>query len=130
MNRENFLALGTKTKLVDLAGRPEADTPEHTPTKHPHHGHQRRVSYHDLIKCISSLNKKVLFLQHGQSSGGLLCCCKKAVVNPDEDRVELAFRRIDLNNDGFITWDEFVKVFLFVLFCFNTIFNFSECWRH
>ena len=128
MNRENFLALGTKTKLVDLAGRPEADTPEHTPTKHPHHGHQRRVSLHDLIKCKSSI--KVLFLQHGQSSGGLLCCCKKAVVNPDEDRVELAFRRIDLNNDGFITWDEFVKVFLFVLFCFNVFFHHLECWRH
>ena len=44
MNRENFLALGTKTKLVDMTGRQEADTPEHTPTKHPHHhGHQRRV---------------------------------------------------------------------------------------
>ena len=44
MNRENFLALGTKTKLVDMTGRAEADTPEHTPTKHPHHhGHQRRV---------------------------------------------------------------------------------------
>ena len=51
-----------------------------------------------------------IFPQHGQSSGGLLCCCRKAAVNPDEDRVELAFRRIDLNNDGFITWDEFVQV--------------------
>ena len=47
MNRENFLALGTKTKLVDFKeGRAEADTPEHTPTKHPHHhGHQRRVGH-------------------------------------------------------------------------------------
>ena len=43
MSKENFLALGTKTKLVDLAGRAEADTPEHTPTKHPHHHAQRRV---------------------------------------------------------------------------------------
>ena len=34
------------------------------------------------------------------------------MVNPDEDRVELAFRRIDLNNDGFITWDEFVQVLI------------------
>ena len=28
---------------------------------------------------------------------------------PEEDRIELAFRRIDMNNDGFITWDEFVQ---------------------
>ena len=40
MTRENFLQLGTKTKLVDLAGR-EQETPEHTPTKHPHHSHKR-----------------------------------------------------------------------------------------
>ena len=67
------------------------------------------------------MNIKVLFLQHGQTSGGLLCCFKKAVVNPDEDRVELAFRRIDLNNDGFITWDEFVQVFICFKICFNLI---------
>ena len=54
-------------------------------------------------------------IQHGQSSGGLLCCCKKPVVIPEEDRVELAFRRIDLNNDGFITWDEFVQVIICLL---------------
>lgn len=89
MSRENFLQLGTKTKLVDLAGR-EQDTPEHTPTKHPHHSQKRHP-------------------HSSQSTGGFLCCCKKSSVIPDEDRVELAFRRIDLNNDGFITWDEFVQ---------------------
>jgi len=87
MTRENFMLLGTKTKLVDLAGKEQ--TPEQTPTKHPHPHH----NYY---------SKK--------SSGGFLCCCKNSTtVIPDEDRVELAFRRIDLNNDGFITWDEFVK---------------------
>ena len=51
----------------------------------------------------------LLTVQHGQGGGGFLCCCAK--VTPDaEDRVELAFRRIDLNNDGFITWEEFVQV--------------------
>ena len=43
MTRENFLQLGTKTKLVDLAGR-EQETPEHTPVKHPHHS-QKRVGF-------------------------------------------------------------------------------------
>ena len=69
-----------------------------------------------------SIRKFVRF-QHGQSSGGLLCCCKKAVVNPDEDRVELAFRRIDLNNDGFITWDEFVQVI--ICFSYREVFQFK-----
>ena len=37
MTRENFMVLGTKTKLVDLAGKEQ--TPEQTPTKHPHPHH-------------------------------------------------------------------------------------------
>ena len=66
---------------------------------------------------------QVVFIQHGQSGGGLLCCCKKPVVIPEEDRVELAFRRIDLNNDGFITWDEFVQVIICQLL--KKVFQFS-----
>ena len=151
------MALGTKTKLVDLAGKAEADTPEHTPQHHPHHHqnhhHQKRVrhtqyiyyscqrqlilgrvSSPDLCSKWGDFNFQVevprtfsislgrfklarpscihyclLTIQHGQGGGGFLCCCAK--VTPDaEDRVELAFRRIDLNNDGFITWEEFVQV--------------------
>ena len=61
MSRENFLQLGTKTKLVDLAGR-EQETPEHTPTKHPHHS-QKRVG----LKCFNGIltreNKTLKLLQ-------------------------------------------------------------------
>ena len=49
ISKESFMALGTKTKLVDLAGKAEADTPEHTPQHHPHHHqnhhHQKRVRH-------------------------------------------------------------------------------------
>ena len=45
------------------------------------------------------------------SSTGLLCCCGGTVTpEPGPDRVELAFKRMDKNKDGFITWDEFNKV--------------------
>ena len=43
----------------------------------------------------------------------MLCCCgADGVVSPEPqlDRVEMAFRRMDRNKDGFITWDEFIKV--------------------
>ena len=47
ITRENFVQLGTKLKLIDMAGKADHDTPEHTPTKHPHqhhhHHHNKRV---------------------------------------------------------------------------------------
>ena len=46
-------------------------------------------------------------------SGGLLCCRSgSGSVSPERqpDRVELAFKRMDRNNDGYITWEEFTKV--------------------
>jgi Ca2+-binding EF-hand superfamily protein len=43
-----------------------------------------------------------------------LCCCRsgRSSVSPERelDRVELAFKRMDRNNDGYITWEEFTKV--------------------
>jgi len=40
-----------------------------------------------------------------------LCCCGKRSTTPDEeeDRVEHAFRKMDRDNSGFITWEEFAK---------------------
>ena len=47
------------------------------------------------------------------TSSGLLCCCSGGSVSPEPelDRVELAFKRMDKNKDGYITWEEFTKVF-------------------
>ena len=49
--------------------------------------------------------------QRTKSKGGI-CCCGKRSVSPDEeeDRVEHAFRRMDRDNSGFVTWTEFAKV--------------------
>ena len=44
---------------------------------------------------------------------GFLCCSSRSIsVSPERepDRVEKAFKRMDKNNDGFITWEEFTKV--------------------
>ncbi len=36
-------------------------------------------------------------------------------------QVEAAFRRLDLNGDGFIAWDEFQKVFLYLFLSLSRI---------
>ena len=84
ISREDFVKLASDDKLVDFNDRKHKDdTPEKTPVK------------------------KV----QPQYKGGVFCCCKRAVSPEKEvDRIELAFRRIDLNNDGYITWDEFKRV--------------------
>ena len=64
-----------------------------------------------MVLFAEGSGRSSLLIFHFQPGQGLFCCCKQASVNPDElDRIELAFRRIDLNNDGVITWDEFLKV--------------------
>ena len=61
----------------------------------------------------------------------MLCCCgADGVVSPEPqlDRVEMAFRRMDRNKDGFITWDEFIKVSMKEAILFSMFILFTECW--
>ena len=40
-----------------------------------------------------------------------LCCCGRRPISPEsEDRIEHAFRKMDPNNTGYVTWKEFKKV--------------------
>ena len=42
-----------------------------------------------------------------------LCCCGRRPISPEsEDRIEHAFRKMDPNNTGYVTWKEFKKVVL------------------
>ena len=42
--------------------------------------------------------------------GQLLCCVRRKKRPEKQDRVETAFRRLDINGDGFIDLTEFQKV--------------------
>ena len=42
--------------------------------------------------------------------GQFLCCVSRKKRTEKQDRVETAFRRLDINGDGFIDWSEFQKV--------------------
>ena len=40
-----------------------------------------------------------------------LCCCGRRPISPeDEDRIEHAFRKMDPDDTGFVTWSQFKKV--------------------
>jgi len=90
MNRFEFMKFGKDCKLLDMEGKKEA--PE-TPEKHNKHGWEQ----HDQTM--------------GMGKGSRLCgcfpCCHKEP--PQLDRVELAFKRIDTNHDGVISWKEFQR---------------------
>ena len=53
--------------------------------------------------------------QHRPKGKGL-CCCGKRPVSPEdeEDRIVHAFRKMDPNNTGYVSWKEFKKVFIFI----------------
>ena len=86
ITKEDFMKFAKEKKLVDFEDRKGGgeDTPkkEWAPTKTT------------------------------STSSGLLCCCSGGSVSPEPelDRVELAFKRMDKNKDGYITWEEFTKV--------------------
>ena len=45
------------------------------------------------------------------------CCCNCHQTDQEiveNDKVELAFRRMDINNDGFVTYSEFKKVIYWI----------------
>ena len=46
----------------------------------------------------------------------MFCCCfgtkREVSPEPEVDRVEAAFKRMDRNMDGFLTWEEFKRVTL------------------
>ena len=103
INREDFMKFAKDTKLVDFGDRKEKDE---TPTQEwaPARRHSK-VAFMKVYKILVFVIQSV--------SGGL-CCCRsgRSSVSPERelDRVELAFKRMDRNNDGYITWEEFTKV--------------------
>jgi len=91
INRENFFEFAINTKLVDFLEKKEAPTPKKQQMMPPRYTNNKRP----------------------QPNKGL-CCCGERPTTPDEeeervDRVEHAFKKMDRDNNGFITWVEFAK---------------------
>ena len=104
ITKEDFMKFAKDRNLVDFNDRKDKDD---TPKKE--WAPQNKSS--KVVKIIQKNREFFFTLQ--QSSTGLLCCCGGTVSpEPGPDRVELAFKRMDKNKDGFITWDEFNKVSL------------------
>ena len=109
ITKEDFIKFGKDKRLVDFDdGRREEkkdEAPEWAPTQ-------------------TSTNAS-----GSKSSKGLFCCGGRGgsvSPEPEMDRVELAFRRMDKNKDGFLTWEEFSKVLSLSGNVFQNMFC-SEC---
>merc|ERR1711953_810975 len=103
INKENFFDFAVKTNLVDWTDLPkiEKKPPEITPRKHQTFSQRQKY-------------------QHQQRGRGL-CCCGRRPVSPDDeqDRIDHAFRKMDPNNTGFVSWKQFKKVKAINLFNFE-----------
>ena len=97
INKENFFDFAVKTNLVDWTDLPkiEKKPPETPPRKH------------------QALNSNVKQRNQQQGSRGL-CCCGRRPESPkeDQDRIDHAFRKMDPNNTGYVSWKQFKKVTL------------------
>ena len=103
INKENFFDFAVKTNLVDWTDLPkiEKKPPEITPRKHQTFSQRQKY-------------------QHQQRGRGLCCCGRRPVSPEDEqDRIDHAFRKMDPNNTGFVSWKQFKKVKAINLFNFE-----------
>ena len=95
ISRENFFDFAVKTNLVDWSTI--SDKIEKRPQETP-----RKVG-------VSMQPRPQRSGQQGRKKK--FCCCGRRPISPeDEDRIEHAFRKMDSNNAGFITWKQFKKV--------------------
>ena len=105
INKEDFMRFAKDKKLADFDERRDKDE---TPKKE---WAPAKTGNNLVTKKQEQIVKMIYILLFQSSSGGLLCCCGGSVSpEPEPDRVELAFKRMDRNRDGFLTWEEFNKV--------------------
>ena len=114
INKENFFDFAVKTNLVDWTDLPkiEKKPPEITPRKHQTFSQRQKY-------------------QHQQRGRGLCCCGRRPVSPEDEqDRIDHAFRKMDPNNTGFVSWKQFKKVKTINLFNFELFTSkyVNKCW--
>ena len=99
INKENFFEFAVKTNLVDWSDLPKMDKK----TGERESGDPRK-------QTISSIAQRQR--QQQRAKGGGLCCCGRRPLSPEEeeDRIVHAFRKMDPNNTGYVSWKQFKKV--------------------
>jgi len=97
INKENFFDFAVRTNLVDWTDLPRLEKKTAESNSDPRKQQQ-----------TSSLAQRQR--QQLRQRGGL-CCCGKPPVSPEEeeDRIVHAFRKMDPNNTGYVSWKEFKK---------------------
>ena len=100
INKENFFDFAVRTNLVDWTDLPKME--------------KKQAESETRKQQTPSLATRQRH-QHRPKGKGL-CCCGKRPVSPEdeEDRIVHAFRKMDPNNTGYVSWKEFKKVFIFL----------------
>ena len=105
IDKDDFMHFPKDKKLTDFDERKDKDDipkKEWAPAK---------ATNTPVNKKQDQILKMIYILLSQSSSIGLLGCCGVSVSpEPEPDRVELAYKRMDRNSDGFPTWEEFNKV--------------------
>ena len=96
INKENFFDFAVKNNLVDWTDLPKLE--------------KKTAESEGRKQQASSLALRQR--QQYRARGGL-CCCGRRPVSPEdeEDRIVHAFRKMDPNNTGYVSWKQFKKVF-------------------
>ena len=100
INKENFFDFAVRNNLVDWTDLPKME--------------KKQVESDPRKQQTSSLAQRQRH-QH-RARGGGLCCCGRRPVSPEdeEDRIVHAFRKMDPNNTGYVSWKQFKKVFIHI----------------
>ena len=100
LNKDDFIKLATETKLTEF------------------HAGDAVFSSKGGGTGVVKPNQAEDNVQQPGSKRGFLCCISKDYVtsprcSKEEERrikVERAFKKFDLNGDGFLSWDEFIQI--------------------
>ena len=100
INKENFFDFAVRTNLVDWTDLPKME--------------KKQTESETRKQQTPSLATRQRHQHRPKGTG--LCCCGRRPVSPEdeEDRIVHAFRKMDPNNTGYVSWKEFKKVFIFL----------------
>ena len=93
VTRENFFEFAVKTNLVDWSTI--SDKVEKRPQDTP-----RKVGVSMNPRAVRPVPRR----------SKTICCFGSRQTSPEDvDRIEHAFKKMDINNTGFVTWKQFKK---------------------